>query len=89
MAFDIKHIYFQDPTFSALDEEFLESQGYEILHSPESNDYIDNYTFLFTPGAEPNVEEASLAVAFPALYITNDITSHSAWHMPFIRPGQE
>lgn len=39
-------------------------------------------TFLFTPGAEQSVEGSSLAAAFPALYVTGDLTGHSNYHYP-------
>ena len=44
--------------------------------------YIDRHTFLFTPGAELDVEESCLAIDFPALYITGDLTCHTNWHTP-------
>ncbi|KAG7008107.1 hypothetical protein G7Y79_00007g022320 [Physcia stellaris] len=87
MRFDIEHIYFQDPAFSTLDRKFLRSQGYKILHSPESENYIDRHTFLFTPCAEQMVEESCLSTAFPALYMTNDLTCHSNYHTPPRRIG--
>lgn len=82
--FTIEHVYLQDPHFSALDEEFLRSKGYEILHTPESDHHISESTFLFTPGAEQAVEESSLAAALPALYIHNDMSP--LWLMPPLGP---
>ena len=86
--FTIEHVYLQDPAFSVLDEEFIQSKGYEILHTPESDDYMNETTFLFTPGAEQDVEESTLAAAFPALYIHHDISPDGArlWLMSPLGP---
>ena len=71
-----------------LDEEFLRSKGYEILHTPTSDDHMSESTFLFTPGAEQAIEESTLAAAFPALYIHHDMSPDSFrfWLMPPLGP---
>ena len=86
--FTIEHVYVQEPHFSVLDEEFIKSRGYEILHTPESDEYMNETTFLFTPGAEQVVEESSLAAAFPVLYIHHDISADGSrlWLMPPLGP---
>ena len=82
LRYKLEHIYFQEPRFNALDEEFLESRGYEIMHTPESDDRMSETTFLFTPGAQGNVIESSLLSAYPVLYITSRLTRLNAFWLP-------
>ena len=83
LKYNIEHVYFQEPSFNALDEEFLKSRGYEILHIPESDDRITEKTFLFTPLGTGYLVEASLRSAYPALYITQSLVRQmSSMYLP-------
>ena len=65
-------VYFQDPSFNALDREFLTEKRFIVIDTPDSNEVITPETFLFTPGACYNVVHASLRQVFPALYLGID-----------------
>ena len=82
LRYKIEHIYFQEPEFNTLDEEFLRSRGYEVLHTPESDDRMSETTFLFTPCAECDVVESSLLSAYPVLGIMNRLTRHTTFRLP-------
>ena len=80
--YPIANIYFQDPAFTPLDEAYLRSKGYSILHTPDSNTLINDATMLFTPREQPEVLEATLAVAFPGLYISHELSLRRDYHRP-------
>lgn len=70
-------IYFQDPAFNAIDITFLESKGYVVLQSPESETHLNEQTFLYTPYAVWGVTLASINRVKPrALYIGHDLTKN-------------
>lgn len=80
--YPIANIYFQDPAFTPLDEAYIRSKGYSILHTPDSNTLINDTTMLFTPREQPEVLEATLAVAFPGLYISQELSLSRDYHRP-------
>ena len=69
----IEHVYFQDPQFNDVDGAFLSSLGYEVIDSPASKDLITAATFLYTPRTNLDAVYQTMKIAFPALYIGNDI----------------
>lgn len=82
-------VFFQDPSFNALDRQFLTERGCVVIDTPNSNEVITRETFLFTPGACYNVVHASLRQVFPALYLGIDfdrawccrLTGYAVWKM--------
>lgn len=67
--FDISNVYFQDPTFNALDKAFLTSLGYQVIESPASNTVLTDESFVFAPGVAPDVVYNTLKKAYPAIWI--------------------
>ena len=71
--FTVEHVYFQDPSFTALDIEFLHSRGGEVLQHPAHRTHISETTFLFAPCPPSTLLLHVLHADFPPLAITNDI----------------
>ena len=69
---DIPNVYFQDPDFQPVENQFLESLGYILLDDPEAFDLMSPSTFLFAPYCPEDVNYRALDFSFPALYIGND-----------------
>ena len=67
--FDVPNVYFQDPTFNALDKAFLTSLGYQVIKSPASNTVLTDESFVFAPGLGPDVVYNTLKKAYPAIWI--------------------
>ena len=44
-------------------------------------------TFLFTPGVEADVQESSLAAAYPALYVTHELRLGGKSYVPPLKKG--
>lgn len=80
--YTIPTVYFQDPAFTPLDEAYLRSKGYSILHTPDSDTLVNDSTMLFTPREQRQVKEAVLAVAFPGLYVSHQLLLSLEYHTP-------
>ena len=70
--YDIPTVYFQDPNFQPVENQFLESLGYTVLDDPKAFDLMSPSTFLFAPYCPEDVNYRALDSSFPALYIGND-----------------
>lgn len=67
-----KRLYAQEPLFTDLDKEFLESLGFTICNDDEALDKVDGETFLFVPHLEWTTETPYRFKAVNApLYITS------------------
>ena len=67
----IQEIYFQDPLFSGVEKDFIQTLGYTVLEDPAACAKMTTSTFFFAPFIPYSVITDALAVAFPALYIGN------------------
>ncbi|MCJ1258075.1 hypothetical protein MMC24_005905 [Lignoscripta atroalba] len=69
----VKDVYFQDPSFNALDERFIQSLGFTVLESPRAIGRLTSTSFLFAPRLEFPIIYDALAAATPVLYVGNDL----------------
>ena len=72
--------------FNILDEEFLRFKGYKVLHTPESDAYMNQNVLLYSPGATPFIVWASFLAAIPAVYISQAFDN---WHLYHTRPPED
>ena len=84
MKHPVSEVYFQEPRFTALDREFLTSRGHTILTTPESNEFINEETFLFTPYAPRHIVAVTLQKVHPAIFFGQRIDDQTHFH---INPG--
>ncbi|MCJ1234613.1 hypothetical protein MMC14_002574 [Varicellaria rhodocarpa] len=73
--FDIRRVNFQEPIFTALDEDLLVSKGFTIIQDPEAYSLMTQSTFLYAPCNEWNTIFSIIRSTHPALYIGNELTS--------------
>ncbi|KFZ12901.1 hypothetical protein V502_06876 [Pseudogymnoascus sp. VKM F-4520 (FW-2644)] len=64
----------QDPAFSPLDNEFLQSLGFEVLQSPEGFDLINENSLVYAIHCYPIVYDQVGKKGPPAVLIGNDLT---------------
>ena len=73
-------IYFQDPAFSKLDKELLESLGYEVVFGNRSSYLVTDTSLLYTPNCDWDAVFPLFAHVRPALWISNDWFSQQSFH---------
>ncbi|KAL9118615.1 MAG: hypothetical protein Q9187_004836 [Circinaria calcarea] len=78
----IDTVYFQEPVFNALDEELLQSKGYTVVLDPEVFNLMTETTFMFAPCNEWSVVESAIDMAYPALFIGNDLPDYPSYCIP-------
>lgn len=67
-------LYAQEPRFTDMDREFLESLGFTMLESPQAEAYVGKGCFLYVPHLEWHTEIPYLQKAREApLYITSSL----------------
>jgi hypothetical protein len=64
----------QDPAFSLLDKEFLQSLGFKVFESPEGFDLIDSSSLVYAIHCYPVVYDEVGKKGPPAVLIGNDLT---------------
>ena len=74
------NIYFQEPEFNTLDEEFLKSKGYKVLHHPEADDYMNENLMIYSLGTSELILWSLFSVAIPAVYISFKILNAHLYH---------
>ena len=73
---NFKDVIFQDPAFTPIDIQFLESLKYTVVDDPAAFSLIDDATFVFAPHLECEFIAKALENARPALCITNDLDAY-------------
>ncbi|KAL8791182.1 MAG: hypothetical protein Q9195_006021 [Heterodermia aff. obscurata] len=76
---NMENIYFQEPEFNTVDEEFLRARGHTVLHTPESDDYTNENTLLYSH-AGFIAEWSTISVAIPAVFISSKIHDTHIYH---------
>ncbi|KAK5018517.1 hypothetical protein LTR16_002294 [Cryomyces antarcticus] len=67
-------IWAQDPCFTSLDTEFLESLGVTVVQHPQAKQHITEKTFLYAPFVDWSITlDFALDETDPSLYIGTDI----------------
>ena len=66
-----------------LDEAFLFSKGFKVLHHPEAFNMMTPATFLFAPRNECFVISSLLEIASPALYLGTELDQFFEQLMPY------
>ncbi|TKA67875.1 hypothetical protein B0A49_07251 [Cryomyces minteri] len=67
-------IWAQDPCFTSLDTEFLESLGITVVQHPQAKQHITEKTFLYAPFVDWSITlDFALDETDPSLYIGTDI----------------
>lgn len=64
----------QDPAFSPLDKEFLQSLDFEVLESPNGFDLINTSSLVYAIHCYPTVYDQVGKKGPPAVLIGNDLT---------------
>ncbi|ELR01792.1 hypothetical protein GMDG_00892 [Pseudogymnoascus destructans 20631-21] len=64
----------QDPAFSPVDKEFLQSLGFEVLESPEGFDLVNTGSLVYAIHCYPIVYDQVGKKGPPAVLIGNDLT---------------
>ena len=64
-----------------VDTEFLQSRGFEILRTPESDERVTVDSFIFIPFGDPSPIVSSIHAAHPSLLISTDLSGHRWWHI--------
>ncbi|OBT51519.1 hypothetical protein VE04_07709 [Pseudogymnoascus sp. 24MN13] len=75
----------QDPAFSLLDKEFLQSLGFKVFESPEGFDLIDSSSLVYAIHCYPVVYDEVGKKGPPAVLIGNDLTRLTDESKDFIR----
>lgn len=70
-----RQIYAQDPVFSSLDEELLDSMNITVVKHPTAFELIDEQTFLFAPHCDRSFLLPGLREREPLLVIANSFES--------------
>ena len=83
--FTINKIYFEDPTFTALDRAFLETHGYEVLESLKCNGAVNSITFAYLPDPNNTVAEMIMLLGHPMLLVK---AGDLGWHYRLYRTRQ-
>ena len=65
--------FFQDPLFTALDRDFLNSRGHIVIEPPASAEVVTEDTFLFAPYCDDGSFCGTLRRAFPVLMLGFDV----------------
>ena len=68
-TFDAGKVYFQDPSFLDVDEEFLRSKGFSIMRVPQAENMMTSSTFLYAPILPSNLLFDAFTVDYPAVYV--------------------
>lgn len=63
----------QDPAFSPLDKEFLESLGHQVAEHPYGFSLIDAGTLVYAIHCHPSVYDNVGKRATPAVFIANNL----------------
>ncbi|KFY38132.1 hypothetical protein V494_04494 [Pseudogymnoascus sp. VKM F-4513 (FW-928)] len=75
----------QDPAFSPLDKEFLQSLGFQVLETPEGYDLINTNSLVYAIHCYPFVYDEVGKKGPPAVLIGNDLTRFTGSTMDFVR----
>ncbi|KAL3422684.1 sensitivity to red light reduced-srr1 [Phlyctema vagabunda] len=73
--------YFQDPQFTPLDKEYLESQGYKVVDDPMAFDHITETTIVYAIHCYAEVYERVSKSSRPALLVSTDVKNFDG-HAP-------
>jgi len=82
-----KSVYFQDPDFTSLDEEFLTGLGYTVLKDPEAMAKVTESTFLCSPFCPIDVLVECFLKASPAIYLGCEVDGIVEMHQSEIIAG--
>ena len=67
-------LYAQEPRFTSLDREFLQSLGITVLNPPQAEELVDESTFIFIPCIEWLLELPFMLVAVRSpLYVSSSM----------------
>ena len=69
--------YAQEPRATALDNEFLKSQGLQTLEDPEAFGKIDTKSLVFAVHCYPQLYRAILNQPHPVILIANDLSAYT------------
>jgi hypothetical protein len=75
---------FQEPVFSAVDKEFLQSLGHTVVESPDAYQLVDSSTLLFGNHLYRSIYEEALSRCLPRMFVGTG--GDSIWDGPDWKP---